>query len=70
MVNDKLLNLFEEILRLESHTDSLEIGTPSKGGAVKIYGNFADPDTFRKKIDAALELRRYAERGIAQEERP
>jgi hypothetical protein len=40
--------------------DSLEIGTPSKGGAIKVYGNFSDKEIFRAKIDNALELRTYA----------
>ena len=41
--------------------DSLEIGTPSKGGAIKIYGNFNDPDAFRDKITKAFEVRAYAQ---------
>ncbi len=44
--------------------DSIEIGTPSKGGAVKIYGNFADEEAFKKKIDAAKEVKKYAEANI------
>jgi len=65
-VNDVLRDLLLQVLRLEAHTDSLEIGSASKGGVVKVYGNFEDPDAFRKKLDAALELRRYAQRGIAE----
>ena len=37
MVSDRLLDLFFEVLRLESHTDSIEIGSASKGGVVKVY---------------------------------
>ena len=40
--------------------DSLEIGTPSKGGTIKIYGNFNDKEEFKKKIDNAIEVRTYA----------
>lgn len=40
--------------------DSLEIGTPGKGGVVKIYGDYSDPDAFRAKIEAATSLRIYA----------
>jgi hypothetical protein len=40
--------------------DSLEIGTPSKGGAVKIYGDYSKPKDFQAKIDAAKEVRAYA----------
>ena len=65
-MNDVLRDLLLQVLRLEAHTDSLEIGSASKGGVIKVYGNFEDPDTFRKKVDAALELRRYAQRGIAE----
>lgn len=44
--------------------DSIEIGTPSKGGAVKIYGNFEDVESFKKKIDNAKEVKKYAEANI------
>ena len=45
--------------------DSIEIGTPSKGGAIKVYGNFADVEAFKKKIDAAKEIKEYANVNIA-----
>jgi hypothetical protein len=47
-------------IHISENPDSLEIGTPGKGGAVKIYGNFLDPEGFRAKIKAAYELRQYA----------
>ena len=50
---------------VNDNPDSLEIGTPSKGGAVKIYGNFSDVATFKKKVDAAKEVREYAQANIA-----
>ena len=40
--------------------DSLEIGTPSKGGTIKVYGDFNKPEEFKKKIVSALEVRHYA----------
>ena len=46
--------------------DSIEFGTPSKGGTVKIYGNFADKESFKKKIDAAKEVRAYAQVELTQ----
>ena len=49
---------------ITENPDSLEIGTPSKGGAVKIYGNFSDEEAFKKKIDAAKEVKKYAEANI------
>ncbi len=60
-MSERLLDLLLELVRLEVYTDSLEIGSASKGGVVKVYGTFDDLDAFRKKIDAALEARRYAQ---------
>ncbi|WOX55051.1 hypothetical protein R6Y95_06135 [Methanoculleus palmolei] len=47
-------------LHISEDPDSIEVGTPGKGGAIKVYGNFRDPEGFRAKIKAAYELRRYA----------
>jgi hypothetical protein len=38
--------------------DSIEIGTPGKGGAIKIYGDFSQPDEFEKRIRDAVRLRK------------
>jgi len=46
---------------VNDNPDSLEIGTPAKGGAVKIYGNFAYPDEFMTKLNHALTIRRNAQ---------
>ena len=51
--------------QVTENPDSIEIGTPSKGGAIKIYGNFADEESFKKKIDAAKKVREYAQANIA-----
>jgi hypothetical protein len=40
--------------------DSIEIGTPSKGGVIKVYGDFINPEAFKLKIDNAIEVRNYA----------
>jgi len=40
--------------------DSISIGTPGKGGEIKLYGNFADEAAFKAKIDAAKRMREYA----------
>jgi len=45
--------------------DSIEIGTPSKGGAIKIYGNFSNAEEFKKKIDSAKEVREYAQANLS-----
>ena len=50
---------------VNENPDSLEFGTPSKGGAIKVYGNYSNPDEFRKKIDNAIEIRKYAGAKIA-----
>ncbi len=39
--------------------DSIEIGTPSKGGAIKVYGDFKNPEAFKIKIDNAIQVRAY-----------
>lgn len=40
--------------------DSIEIGTPGKGGAIRIYGDFADPAGFEARIREAVRLRKMA----------
>ena len=50
---------------ITENPDSIEIGTPSKGGAIKIYGNFADEEAFKKKIDAAKKVKEYANANIS-----
>ena len=55
---------------MEDHTqkvvnenpDSLKMGTPARGGEIKIYGNYDDITTFKKKIDNAKEVKEYAEK--------
>lgn len=41
--------------------DSIEIGTPSKGGSVKVYFDASKPEAEQHKlIDAAIKARAYA----------
>jgi hypothetical protein len=40
--------------------DSVEIGTPSKGGAVKVYYNAADLADAQKRVDNSKIVRDYA----------
>jgi hypothetical protein len=49
---------------ITENPDSIEFGTPSKGGAIKVYGNFDKSGDFQKKIDNALSVRQYAEAQI------
>jgi hypothetical protein len=46
--------------QVNDNPDSIEIGTPSKGGAIKVYGDFSKPEEFKKKISQAVEVRQYA----------
>ena len=57
-----LLGTFLHVHREEGKSlpDCLEIGTPGKGGMVKIHGDFADPQDFEKRIRTALALRDIA----------
>lgn len=45
---------------ITENPDSYEIGTPGKGGAIKVYGNFDDLEAFKKKVDNARAIRDYA----------
>lgn len=40
--------------------DSIEIGTPGRNGAIKVYGDYSNPEEFKKKIDDAIEIQKYA----------
>ncbi len=46
-------------LHRTENADSIEIGTPSKHGAIKVYCDFSNPDVCRAKIDNAIEVRNY-----------
>jgi hypothetical protein len=55
-----------EVVRIENYqinknADSLEIGTPSKGGAIKIYCDFNDVEACKQKIRNAREVRDFGE---------
>ncbi len=56
------------VLKIEGQRDSLEIGTPGRGGCVKVYGSFDDPEGFRVKLDVAFELRKLAQVKVAEQE--
>ena len=45
---------------VNENPDSLEMGTPSKLGCIKVYGDFNRLEDFKKKIDAAFAAREYA----------
>lgn len=59
--HDHLNSLGTIARHINDNPDSLEIGTPSKGGAIKIYGSFDNPEEFKVKVDKAMEVRLHAQ---------
>ena len=57
-MTDAQLITVKKILEGSPFQDSIEIGTPGKGGAIKIYGDFADPAGFETRIREAVRLRK------------
>jgi hypothetical protein len=49
--------IVKKIIEGPAFQDSIEIGTPGKGGAIKIYGDFSQPNEFEKRIRDAVRLR-------------
>ena len=49
---------------IHENPDSLEIGVPSKGGAIKVYGDFANPEAFKQKIENAVSVREHANKKL------
>ena len=49
---------------ISENPDSVEIGTPAKGGAIKIYGNYDNVEAFKLKVDNAILVRKYAQAGL------
>ncbi len=66
VVNDMLwrLSLLIEQIANNQDLDSIELGSASKGGKVKIYGDFNDLDKFKHKIDNANQALSYAKNVI------
>jgi len=62
---DKLDRSILRNIKIEHITDddgkgTLTIGTPGRQGEIKVSGNFNNPEAFKKSLDAAIELRAYA----------
>ena len=51
--------IMKKIQEAEERKDSIEMGSPGKGGAVKVYFNSADLEDAKKRIDNSLEARKY-----------
>ena len=65
------IGLIRELLEVEKarasvdrRTDSVEVGTPSKGGALKVYFDAANPAEARQLVDEAIAIREYAQSKI------
>ncbi len=65
-MTDRLLDLFKQLIEIESAKDSMELGPASS--RLKIYGSFANEADFSKRIDAALSLRAYGLEKLAEGE--
>jgi len=44
------------------NADSVEVGVPSRGGAVKVYFDSSNPTEAIIKIDNAMKIRAYAQK--------
>jgi hypothetical protein len=62
----EMLELEKVKLNVERRKDSIEIGTPSKGGALKVYYDSSNPEEGKGLIDNAIEVRRYAQEKLMQ----
>ena len=59
--NQEQAKIIVEHRELNKLSDSIEVGTPAKGGAIKIYGDSSNKADFQQRIDNMLELRKYAQ---------
>ena len=57
MAEEQVITI-KKILEGPAFQDSIEIGTPGKGVAVKIYGDFGNPAGFEARIREAVRLRK------------
>jgi hypothetical protein len=59
-MSEEQLITIKKIIESPTYQDSIEIGTPGKGGAIKVYGDFGNPEDFEKRIAEAVRLRKAA----------
>lgn len=59
-MTDEQVITVKKILEGSPFQDSIEIGTPGKGGVIKIYGDFSSPEDFQRRITEAVRLRKMA----------
>ena len=63
-MNEERQRIIQTLLGLlaqDENPDSIEISTPAKGGAIKVYGDFSKPEEFKKKVDNAIDVRSHAQ---------
>lgn len=65
-MNDKLLNIFENLLISENKKDNLEYG--KTGRRFKIYFDASNPEQIREKIDNQLGAVAYADLRVGDED--
>ena len=53
-------------ININSHSSSIEIGTPGKLGAIKAYVNPLDMEEAKRIIDNLKELRKYAQLEVTE----
>ena len=49
---------------IKEDKDSIEVGSATKGGKLKVYGSFKNPKEFKERIDNAKEVLAYATEDI------
>lgn len=64
---EELKTLLQIITKDDNRKDSIEIGTPAKGGAVKIYFDASKPEQAAELIENAIKMRAVAQRAIERE---
>ena len=62
-----LANLISTLVNNEMNMDSITIGTPSKGGEMKVYFNANNPEDAKLRIDRAVLALEYARQKHAGE---
>ena len=60
MDKDEIVKALVALIAKGENPDSLEFGTPSRGGVIKLYCNFENLEATKLKIDRAFEAREYA----------
>lgn len=65
---EELKTLLLLVTKDDNRKDSIEIGTPAKGGAVKIYFDANKPEQATELIENAIRMRAVAQRAMAREE--